>query len=72
MLSEIVVGDSIATAIYAKKAAQPNDLTFIVLPGNPGIIDFYIPFIDGLFDRLQRKYDVIGSTAHCHMLIMPL
>jgi hypothetical protein len=30
--------------------------------GNPGIVDFYIEFVDMLFEHLKRRYSVFVGT----------
>ena len=55
------MGESIETAVYAKESTTPSDVVLVVVPGNPGVIDFYVPFIDILFENLERKCSIYGS-----------
>lgn len=32
-----------------------------IILGNPGLIDFYILFINNLFELLEKKIDIYGS-----------
>eukprot|EP01118_Nematostelium_gracile_P020452 TRINITY_DN9920_c0_g1_i1.p1 TRINITY_DN9920_c0_g1~~TRINITY_DN9920_c0_g1_i1.p1 ORF type:complete len:294 (-),score=57.50 TRINITY_DN9920_c0_g1_i1:28-909(-) len=63
-----IVGGGVHTAIYKRKAASPSNIVLLVFPGNPGVIDFYVPFIDSLYQNLNQKYDVIGIGHAGHGL----
>lgn len=44
------------------------DILLYFLPGNPGLVDFYIPFLSGLYDRYSSSNLAIvgrGHLGHC-------
>eukprot|EP00118_Oscarella_pearsei_P005523 m.25453 g.25453 ORF g.25453 m.25453 type:complete len:120 (+) comp28810_c0_seq1:16-375(+) len=61
---------------FIARRTNPEDrsssLTNIVLvPGNPGILHFYRPFVDGLFDHFKGQANVfaighLGQEAEIH------
>jgi len=55
--------EGITTEFYIKRASKEHNLKIVVIPGNPGIIDFYEPFIELLYEKLGQLYDIIG-VAH--------
>lgn len=59
-----------STAVYCVRSASlfPSNLQFVVVPGNPGIIDFYSSFIEHLFTVLEGKHDVLGIGHAGHNL----
>jgi len=60
---EVIEINSVPTEFYWRKAKQSHPRKLVVIPGNPGIIDFYTTFIDQLYDKFGQQYDVIG-VAH--------
>jgi len=68
---ELIEINSIPTEFYWKKSKEEHSRKLVVIPGNPGVIDFYITFIDNLFDRFDQKYDVIGVAHAGHSGLVP-
>jgi len=63
---EVVQINSIPTDFYWRKSKHEHTKKLVVIPGNPGVIDFYIPFIDSLFEKFDQKYDVVGIAHAGH------
>ncbi|PRP86228.1 hypothetical protein PROFUN_05744 [Planoprotostelium fungivorum] len=63
---ETVTVNDIATRTYVRRSTQQHDTAIVVVPGNPGFVDFYIEFIDKLFDRLGGVFSVygVGHAGH--------
>ncbi|KAF9056550.1 hypothetical protein BJ165DRAFT_1434489 [Panaeolus papilionaceus] len=60
------LGSSHALWWHPHDVKAPIDLILLFLPGNPGLADFYIPFLDKVFaHHTQRKNIVI--LAHSHL-----
>ncbi len=51
----------IATDVYSLSASRPSRLHVVVVPGNPGCAQFYIPFVHKLHTQLN-------GGAHVHTL----
>jgi hypothetical protein len=53
--------------IVQSTAATPNKTRILIVPGNPGVIDFYKPFMNRLFENLNGAYTITGvsHTGHC-------
>ncbi|EFA80394.1 hypothetical protein PPL_07228 [Heterostelium album PN500] len=49
--------------MLSTKSNHDSDIKVIIVPGNPGLIEFYIEFMKSLYDGLGAKYDIIG--CHC-------
>jgi pimeloyl-ACP methyl ester carboxylesterase len=45
---------------------ENHNIKMIIIPGNPGLIDFYILFINNLFELLEKKIAIygIGHAGH--------
>jgi len=60
---EIVVFGNICTDVYRLESCSPksfSNLKIIVIPGNPGLIEFYRSFIDTLHKKLDQKVTIVG------------
>ncbi|GAM26030.1 hypothetical protein SAMD00019534_092050, partial [Acytostelium subglobosum LB1] len=53
--------------MLSTKSSSTNPIKIIVVPGNPGLIEFYIEFIKTLYTNLNGQYDIIGVShlGHC-------
>ena len=75
-LKELMAGD-FHTDTYQRLATDDVDptLKIIVIPGiffmirwmtkisgNPGVVSFYIPFVNHIYDQLDGKYSVIAGN----------
>jgi hypothetical protein len=52
---------SVPTEIYLKRGQTYGDTVFVMIAGNPGLVNFYEEFIDHLHDRLGGAYPIIGG-----------
>ncbi|KAF9403733.1 hypothetical protein BGX21_011134 [Mortierella sp. AD011] len=43
---------------------EPCHTVLFMIPGNPGLIDYYIPFLQTVHDTCQEKIDIFGA---CHL-----
>ncbi|KAF6766581.1 hypothetical protein DFP72DRAFT_1089123 [Ephemerocybe angulata] len=53
-----------------KDASQPPDTVILFIPGNPGLVEFYIPFLSGLQERDHTSR--LAILAHGHLNHIPL
>lgn len=61
-MKQVVEVGGIRTETYALRAERPvSDITLVVVPGNPGAIEFYVEFITELFHLLDQKYSIVGG-----------
>jgi hypothetical protein len=44
--------------------SKNNDENYIlvVIPGNPGVIDYYVEFLSTVHDELGKKIDIVGGS----------
>jgi hypothetical protein len=63
-METVAVGDGVQTVIYSKESTAFSNVKLIVIPGNPGVIEFYARFIDALFDKLNQSYSIYGSKVY--------
>ena len=63
---EIISIDGIATHIYRLGQHLHPSTTFVIIPGNPGLGGFYIPFAHQLFDLFHGKYAVLIISQAGH------
>jgi len=61
MTTRIVSLLGIATDVYSLSASRPSRLHIVVVPGNPGCAQFYIPFV-------QKLHTQLDGGAHVHTL----
>jgi hypothetical protein len=40
---------------------RDENVAIVVIPGNPGVIDFYKDFINSLFDQMGKTHSIIGG-----------
>jgi hypothetical protein len=45
----------------ADERKESNSTKIIVIPGNPGVIEFYQTFINALYEGLGKRFPVFGS-----------
>ena len=63
---EIISIDGIDTHIYRLGEQLNLSTTFVIIPGNPGLGGFYIPFAHQLFDLVERKYAILIISQAGH------
>jgi len=67
-MKEIVKVGGRPTELYSLTAERPKTgITLIVIPGNPGAIDFYSEFITELFHLLDQNYSIVGIGHAGHL-----
>ena len=59
----IPVGN-VQTEIYLKNSvfSKDHEFVFVVVAGNPGLVDFYVEFIDFLHEGLSGKFPIVGGV----------
>jgi pimeloyl-ACP methyl ester carboxylesterase len=64
---EVVSVKGKRTELLSVHPKERGDLTIVIIPGNPGIIDFYIEFMEEIYTRSEGRYSVlaIGHAGHC-------
>ncbi|XP_014663826.1 PREDICTED: lipid droplet-associated hydrolase-like [Priapulus caudatus] len=50
-----------------RSLSDDDDVLVLVIPGNPGIIGYYEPFMDTLFKSLKEKVSVVGISHAGHV-----
>lgn len=47
-----------------KMSKEINDETiiFLMIPGNPGVISYYLPFLTTIYNKLEKRIDIIGGN----------
>ncbi|ORZ30563.1 hypothetical protein BCR44DRAFT_123990 [Catenaria anguillulae PL171] len=68
--TELLVWKS-AAAAAAPEAAPPAKHVFLMIPGNPGVVDYYQEFLSTVHDSLAGQVDIIctqhlGHAHHAH------
>ncbi|CAG8524732.1 438_t:CDS:2 [Acaulospora morrowiae] len=50
------------------KENSGENIVFLMVPGNPGVIDYYISFLTTIHEEHERKIDIIGvsNIGHSH------
>ncbi|KAG0245997.1 hypothetical protein BGX31_005061 [Mortierella sp. GBA43] len=71
-------GENVPTIWWPAKGVPPSDKDFwgqtqhtilIMIPGNPGMVDYYIPFLQSVYDTCQQKIDIFGGhSAGSHVV----
>lgn len=67
LVKEVLVVNGLPTVV--SKILPRNNIhkhVIVLIPGNPGLVEFYDDFITALFDSLQRQYPVY-AMAHAGM-----
>lgn len=60
-MKQIIEVGGIRTEAFVLRAEEPvSDITLVVVPGNPGAIEFYVEFITELFHLLEQRYSIVG------------
>ena len=69
--SDYVEGDPLKLIMQVEQHAtetlwwpsKNNDknLILFVVPGNPGVIDYYVEFLNTVHSELERKIDIVGG-----------
>ncbi|KAG0313172.1 hypothetical protein BGZ97_010465 [Linnemannia gamsii] len=49
-----------------KGTEQPVHTVLFMIPGNPGLIDYYIPFLQTVHDKCDGKIDIFGASHLGH------
>ncbi|ELR13563.1 uncharacterized protein ACA1_358610 [Acanthamoeba castellanii str. Neff] len=63
-MKQIIEVGGIRTEAFVLRAEEPvSDITLVVVPGNPGAIEFYVEFITELFHLLEQRYSIVGGHA---------
>ncbi|KAF8977032.1 hypothetical protein BGZ46_007706 [Entomortierella lignicola] len=45
---------------------EPQHTVLFMIPGNPGLIDYYVPFLQTVHDTCQGKIDIFGASHLGH------
>jgi pimeloyl-ACP methyl ester carboxylesterase len=56
---KVIDVSGIHTEVYARTPNKYSPLKIVIVPGNPGIVDFYVDFVDLLFDKFGQKHSVL-------------
>ncbi|CAG8695363.1 4354_t:CDS:2 [Ambispora leptoticha] len=45
-----------------------TNLVLLMIPGNPGVIDYYTPFLSTIYDEYEKKIEIVGVSqlGHSH------
>ncbi|KAF9909513.1 hypothetical protein EC991_008495 [Linnemannia zychae] len=49
-----------------KGTDKPVNTVLFMIPGNPGLIDYYIPFLQTIHDKCEGKIDIFGASHLGH------
>lgn len=63
LLKEVVIVNGLPTVV--SKMISPNNIhkhVIVLIPGNPGLVEFYDVFITTLFDALQGQLSVYAIS----------
>lgn len=57
---------SLPTAVLRRSAVGECTTWIVVVPGNPGLVDFYTEFVEHLWQEHQGRYTVyaLGHAGH--------
>lgn len=72
LVKEVLTVNGLPTVV--SKILPRNNIhkhVIVLIPGNPGLVEFYDDFITALFDSLQRQYPVY-AMAHAGMYFKSL
>ncbi|KAF9113421.1 hypothetical protein BGX27_001596 [Mortierella sp. AM989] len=63
-----VQGENVPTLWWPAKSLpeEQGHTVLFMLPGNPGLIDYYIPFLQTVHDTCQGKIDIFGASHLGH------
>jgi len=50
---------------WPPRQAETPDLTVLFIPGNPGLVDLYIPFLSAIYEKQISRN--IAILAHAHL-----
>ena len=64
--TQVLDVDSVPTHVFELKSRTPNSSLLLVVPGNPGMGHFYVPFASRLFELGQGSFDVavVSHAGH--------
>jgi hypothetical protein len=48
----------------AKHEPGKGALVFFMIPGNPGVIDYYTPFLSTISDELDGRVEIVGGKNY--------
>lgn len=66
MKSTIFVGETPTDVYWLKNDRADLKRAIVVIPGNPGIIEFYKTFLHGLFEHFEEQIPVVGISHAGH------
>eukprot|EP01135_Chromosphaera_perkinsii_P010503 Nk52_evm13s2152 gene=Nk52_evmTU13s2152 len=51
---------------HSQKENKRKNILVCVIPGNPGVLDYYIPFMDTLYEQTNHSVDIVavGHAGH--------
>ncbi|KAF9311791.1 hypothetical protein BG003_007014 [Podila horticola] len=62
-----VQGENLPTLWWPSRDLDPSTRTvLLMIPGNPGLIDYYTPFLQTVHDTCQGKIDIFGASHLGH------
>ncbi|KAF2072341.1 hypothetical protein CYY_006336 [Polysphondylium violaceum] len=64
-LDQEIRGHSETDILYTKTNHIESNIKIIVVPGNPGVVDFYYDFIKHLYSNLKLDIIAVSHLGHC-------
>ncbi|KAG9295390.1 hypothetical protein G9A89_013419 [Geosiphon pyriformis] len=63
-----VFGDLTETLFWPATNITEEKIVLFMIPGNPGAIDYYIPFLSTIYKEYQKRIEIIGVShlGHTH------
>mmetsp|Transcript_3665 Transcript_3665/g.5090 ORF Transcript_3665/g.5090 Transcript_3665/m.5090 type:complete len:313 (-) Transcript_3665:26-964(-) len=67
--TKTIIVDGIHTdlcELYPQNKTKHSHIVIVVVPGNPGVVDFYIEFIHHLYEKLSKRISIVavGHAGH--------
>ncbi|KAF9372402.1 hypothetical protein CPB97_001281 [Podila verticillata] len=63
-----IQGENVPTLWWPSRDLDPSQprTVLLMIPGNPGLIDYYTPFLQTIHDTCQGKIDIFGASHLGH------
>lgn len=59
--------DKVVQSVHVKFPAQNSvNIIYVLIPGNPGVIDYYYEFMETIYHENEKKIDIIGIEHAGH------
>ena len=56
------VEEHLTETLWWPSKNNDENLILLVIPGNPGVIDYYNEFLNTVHDELEKKIDIVGGS----------